>query len=145
MSRWRFAMTAVLVTSSFSWPFPAEACRASAFHRALIHNALPTPLPEGTFIAAVEFDAHSLATSPLHPIGVRARIIRVIQGEYRGRALIVRKPSWGSCDHPFQNGAVGFIVGRPVGYEQGLLVVHPIEVPAHSGFRLPDGFQLPAE
>ena len=124
---------------------PALACRVAPSNPwALIHAALPNPLPSGAIVAEVEFDRDSLSnTQLLHHPGVRARVRRVIQGHYRGSSLIVRRTGmWTDCDRPAANGTSGLIVARPVGFESGVLVVEPILVPAQDRFRLPDGFQL---
>jgi hypothetical protein len=134
-----------LAASALFGASPATACRiAPSNPPAMIHAALPTPLPAGVLIAEVELRPEDVAS--YYPEGrVRARIVRLIQGDYRGSALIFR-PRNGlvtDCDRPGANGTSGLIVAIPTGYEEGVLVAEAIMAPRSEGFRLPDGFQLP--
>lgn len=123
-------------------PAGASACEAQDFETAIMHSALPTPLPAGTIIADVALDEGEAMA--LWEDGVRARIRRLIQGDYRGATLIVRQRVVTSCGlNPFANGRAGLIVARPVEMIAGELVVAPIEVDRMTGYRLPDGYQLP--
>ena len=115
--------------------------RAAAFFHGFIHNVLPSPLPAGTLIADVEI-ASDADAAELFRSGVRARIRRLIQGEYRGDILILRASTQHSCYFPFTNGRSGLIVGVPLAFEDDVLAVDPIEVGRNQHFRLPDGFQL---
>jgi hypothetical protein len=122
-------------------PGQARACMISDALETLIHDALPRPLPRGTIIANVTFESTSEAQ--LHGGGIRATVRRMIQGDFRGRTLIVRQRIISSCDDPFGNGRSGLIVSVPIGMENGMLVVAPILVSRLHRRRLPDGFQLP--
>lgn len=128
-------------------PGPAQACLTASSHLALIHSALPAPLPEGAIVAEVEIGAgdaplHLAAEGPLYSTGLSARVRRMIQGDYSGDTLILRPAHMTSCDNPFDNGRVGYVVGTVRGYEDGVLVLDPVTVRSGSGFRLPDGFRL---
>ncbi len=107
----------------------------------LIHDALPRPLPRGTIVADVAFDPSTARL--LNGVGMRARVRRMIQGDYRGRTLIVRQRVMSSCDDPFGNGSAGLIVAVPVDMQNGVLVVAPILVSRLDRHRLPDGYRLP--
>ena len=120
---------------------PAQACGDQRFFHGVIHDALPDPLPAGTLIAEVEFEADA-KPGDLFEQGLPARILRLVQGNYRGDTLIART-RWNSCFYPFTNGRRGLIVAIPLGLEDGRMVVDPIEVGRNQGFRLPDGFQIP--
>lgn len=133
----RTAAAAILLSS----PGEAAACLASSFFTALIHDALPTPLPEGAIVAEVAFESED--ERAVYAGGVRARVIRMVQGHYRGGHLIVRRAFRSSCSHPFLNGTSGLLVARAAGMEQGVLVVDPIEVSRSRGFRLEDRYRLP--
>jgi hypothetical protein len=118
----------------------ARACMAGDFMEALIHDALPSPLPARTIVAWVAFESGD--SRLLYSTGIRARVRRMVQGDFRGSHLLVRTSVETSCDDPFRNGRSGLIVGIPTGTEDGLLVVHPIMVSRYQRYRLPDGYQL---
>jgi hypothetical protein len=123
-------------------PGRAEACMIADAQEALIHSALPTPLPRGTIVADVLFeDANE---NRLHHDGIRVRIRRLIQGDVHGTTMIVRQRLQSSCDNPFANGTAGLIVAIPVETLAGETVVAPIAVTRIDRYRLPDGFQLRA-
>src|SRR4051812_19946762 len=92
----------VLAASALFGASPASACRiAPSNPSAMIHAGLPTPLPTGALIAEVELQPEDVAS--YFPEGrVRARIIRLIQGDYRGSALIFRPRNSivSDCDRP---------------------------------------------
>jgi hypothetical protein len=128
--------TALLVS-----PNPARACIAMDFMHVMMHDALPRPLPRGTIVADVAFE--STDDAQLRGAGIRARIRRMIQGDYRGDTLIIRQRIRTSCDAPFHNGAAGLIVATPIDMQDGVLVVSPITVNRAHQYRLPDGYQIP--
>ncbi len=117
-------------------------------HNAYIHDALPSPLPKGTFVAEVEFEPvpeQGATREVLWGTGIRARVHRVLQGDYRGNDVIARPTLLTSCDTIFGNGRAGLIVAIPRGLQNGTLVIDPITAPSADGYRLPDGFQVDAE
>ena len=73
----RLALWALLLAAA-----PAGACMTSSSHLALIHAALPSPLPEGAIVAEVEIetggtpDAHGGRRAALSA-GLRARVRRI--------------------------------------------------------------------
>jgi hypothetical protein len=117
----------------------AEACMIADAQEALVHSALPKPLPRETIIADVVFE--NADENRLHQEGVRVRIRRLIQGDVQGTTMIVRQRIRSSCGDPFANGTTGLIVAIPVEIRAGEIVVAPIDVTRGSGFRLRDGFQ----
>lgn len=123
-------------------PAAAEACGASPGF-ALIHSALPMPLPDGVFIAEVEIDRSTLRDYMGN--GVRARVTRVIQGDPEAADLLLRNSFITSCDAPLANGASGLLLGLPRGREGEVLIVDPITAHRIDGFRLADGFSVPLE
>ena|SRR5215217_7352607 len=140
----RFLST-LLTVAGTAWalvsPDSAVACPVSEAYVAIIHDALPTPLPAGTFVAEVSIDDGN--PDALFTSGVRARVLRRVQGADRGGVILLRKRSESSCSHPFDNGRRGFIVAVARGYQGGLLVVDPIEVSRRADHRLPDGYIVP--
>lgn len=111
---------------------PAVACRApwNGYAITVVRNQLPAKLPEDAFVARIEVEHPEGLWAELGR-GIRARMTRVVQGNYLGEEVIVR-------DHPSENvvvssscntvsfgSAAGYIVGRPVGYENGVLVIQP--------------------
>jgi hypothetical protein len=120
----------------------AQACPGTPGF-AVIHSALPRPLPEGVFIAEVEIDRTTLRS--YWGRGIRARVRHVVQGDPRVTRIILRNEVTTSCDAPLANGATGLILGLPRGRRQGVLIVEPITAHANDGFRLPDGISVPLE
>jgi hypothetical protein len=120
-------------------PQSAGACGASP-NFAVVHSALPTPLPAGAFIAEVEIETRD--SSKLNTTGLRARVVRAIAGARQGERIILRLTEISSCDAPFANGRSGLLVAIPRRRQGGALVVWPALVSRYDGFRLPDGFQF---
>jgi ABC-type thiamin/hydroxymethylpyrimidine transport system permease subunit len=121
--------------------FSAEAAIACGIHpapMALIHSALPTPLPAGTIIAEVE--AAPDEPQGMMSYGMRVRVRRMIQGD-ASLVLILRK-RLSSCDDVFGNGRTGFIIAVPIGNSEGIPVVSPFFVHRSVGYRLGDGFHI---
>jgi len=111
---------------------PATACRIRlpSAERSVIHSELPRNLPAGAVVADVELGSDDATWQRLNE-GARVRIRRMIQGDYRGEALIVRELGLMiTCYSPFPLGRSGFVVGKPVGYENGVLVIEPIWLPS---------------
>lgn len=126
---------------------PAWACGSGENVFAYIHSVLPTPLPSGTFIAEVEFEPRE--TDDMHGAIIgedhRAKIIRLVQGDFSGQDIIVRRDFETSCDVEFANGRRGLVIAEPLNIEDGVLVINPVMVMTLDGYRLPDGFQLPRQ
>jgi len=124
---------------------PLSACGRDDNLFAYIHDALPTPLPAGAFVAEVEFEPQETDDAHGAIVGdnVRGRIIRHIQGDYGGLEILVRRDFRTSCDAELSNGRRGLVVARPLGVEDGVLVIDPILVMPSQGYRLPDGYQFP--
>ena len=134
----RFIFPSIFV-AALMVPHLANACGASP-NLAIVHLALPNPLPAGAFIADVEIETRNARR--LYAGGLRARVRRAIAGASPGERIILRLTEESSCDAPFVNGRSGLLVGIPRNREHGALVVWPLLVSRYDGFRLPDGFQL---
>lgn len=123
---------------------PLSACGRDDNLFAYIHDALPAPLPTGAFVAEVEFEPQE--TDDVHGAilgdNVRGRVIRHIQGDYGGLEILVRRDFRTSCDAELSNGRRGLVVARPLGVEDGVLVISPVLVTPSDGYRLPDGYQF---
>jgi hypothetical protein len=108
---------------------PAMACRIWTPSAALsvIHAALPQPLPPGAVAFDVQFELIDGGWSALFT-GIRPRVRQVIRGNYSGDIVIVRDRAAirVTCYDPITNGGSGIILGMPVGYENGVLVLQPI-------------------
>jgi hypothetical protein len=135
--KWLRVAAALLVAGL---PAAADACGLSPGF-ALIHSALPRPLPQGLFIAQVEIDRSTISGYQSFA-GVRARVIKVIQGAAGTTAILLKPHEITSCDAPLRNGSSGFIVGIPRGVEGDVLVVEPLTADVRDGYRLPDGFSI---
>ena len=116
---------------------PALACGVDPPF-AIVHSALPTPLPTGAIIADVEFET---GDPRAYRQTVRARVRRMIQGPDTP-ILLLEPVRTNSCDAPFRNGRSGLIVAVLVDSRDGVPVARPIVVDMRDGFRLPDGYQL---
>ncbi|HEX8194281.1 MAG TPA: hypothetical protein VF552_15410 [Allosphingosinicella sp.] len=107
----------------------ADACRIyiPAADLSALHRTLPHPLPADLFVAEVQFERPDAGWNELRE-GTRARIERVIQGAYSGDMLIVRDSGAVrvTCYAPLRYGGAGIILGRPVGYENGQMVLEPV-------------------
>ena len=131
---------AVLAIGAVLLPVAADACMLAPAE-AIIHSALPKHLPANTFVGRV-------VIGPGDPLqmfegaGIRARVLRVIQGDRREKYVLLRRSHISSCDNEFLNGRAGYIVGVPHGRQGGLLVVDPITVSRREGFKLPENFEL---
>ena len=135
----RFILAA-LPAAAFLLPTPASAC---GIHpgSALIHNALPNPLPAGTIIADVEIAPEGAGPAPVVN-ATYARVRRMIQGE-AAPMLILRTGRRNSCKEPLANGRTGLIIAVPEGHQDGVPVARAIFAHSLDGFRLRDGYQLP--
>lgn len=139
--RWAHRLTAATLLTA-GLPVAAEACTLSP-GLALIHSALPAPLPQGLFIAEVEIDRSTVRE--FADARVRARVTKVIQGDADVSRLLLRAGFITNCDEPLANGSTGLLLGVPRGYEGGVLVVEPITARRINAYRLPDGFSVPLE
>jgi hypothetical protein len=104
-------------------PATAEACGGSG--AAYLSKAPPGWAPADAIVAEVEFDAALFQLRPNFDSPLRARIRRMIQGDYAGATLLVRVDPI-PCGSPFGHVMSGFLVGRPDGMEDGVLVVAPM-------------------
>jgi hypothetical protein len=96
----------------------------------VIHDEVPRSLASDVFVAEVQFEPADVGWSELLK-GIRASVVRVIQGQYRNNLLIVRDVLGPdeiriTCYSPMRNGGRGIIVGKPSGVENGSLVLKPI-------------------
>lgn len=138
--RVRLLTTALLV--ALVLPIAAHACENPDDTRALIHSALPTPLPDRAVVLEVTFRQGDWRG--LNGSGARVRVRHVIHGSIAGRYVLVRLgPFSSSCDYPFGNGRSGTIVGVVIGSEGGVDIVRPVFARRGSGFRLENGYQFP--
>ena len=118
-----------------------ELCPDRPRHLAIIHDALPRPLPRDTFVAEVSFPGTNV--TPLYQGGERARVKRVVQGDPAIREFLVERVLSDRCDKAFENGREGLVVVIPKDLPRGnQQKVEPIFVRRGDGFRLPDGFQI---
>ena len=110
---------------------PASACRTyiPSADVSVIHQELPASLPPDTLVADVQFERPDGGWPELFK-GARARVRRVIQGHYSGDVVIVRDAQIRiTCYDPIRFGGRGYILGKPVGYENGVLVLQPVFAP----------------
>lgn len=108
---------------------PVGACRiyTPSADLSVIHRELPRPLPSDLFVAEVQFERSDAGWAELRE-GARARIKRIIQGDYSGDVLIIRDAAEIriTCYAPVGYGGAGIVVGRPVGVENGHIVLEPV-------------------
>lgn len=128
MSRY---ISALFVALSPLAAMSADACRTYIPHADLsvIHQQLPKPLPSDLIAADVQFEDPEGGWAALSK-GTRVNVRRIIQGQYSGDAVIVRdRPPAGvriTCYNPIRFDGFGFIIGRPTGWESGVLVLQPV-------------------
>ena len=126
-------------------PAAADACLGSppGDGFAFIHSALPTPLPDGVFIAEVEIKRADAGRGWRSRF--RARVSKVVQGDSK-ISRIVLEPDWRtSCSSFFANGTSGLILGIPRGWKGKTPILAPIYVHGNDGYRLEDGYEVPIE
>jgi hypothetical protein len=108
---------------------PAEACRiyTPSANLSVIHRQLPPSLPSDVFVAEVQFEQADAGWAELRE-GTRARVVRVIQGNYSGEILVIRGTAEIriTCYAPVRYGGSGIVIGRPAGVEDGHMVLEPI-------------------
>jgi len=75
--------------------------------------------------------------------GLPATVRRVLQGSGAVRKLLLRLCTLSSCNHIFDNGHVGLVVGVAQGTHRGSLILEPILVARRDGFTLPKGYVVP--
>ncbi len=121
-------------------PAPAAACMELHYPLAMLHSALPDPLPAGAIVAEVE--AGPEATDEMLHDGMRVRVRRMLQGEAAAE-LILRVSGVTSCHAVLDDDWRGLIVAVPDGHRGGIPVAWPIFAERDSGYRLPEGFRLP--
>lgn len=97
----------------------------------VIWQQLPSELPKDAFVAHVKFKDPSAGWSELQK-GTRAQVNRVVQGKFKGKEVIVRDTVEIriTCYAPLRFGGSGYIIGKPIGYERGVLILQPIFKPA---------------
>lgn len=122
-------------------PGSAAACMMDPIPGAMMHSALPRPLPAGAIVAEIEADPDAIDLM-LVDGGIRVRVLRMIQGE-AASTLILRTNGLSSCDDVFGNGRRGLIIAIPAGHREGILIAMPIFADRNLGYRLPDGYRLP--
>lgn len=127
--RYNIALGSALVV--LAYPSDASGCPSPAGVVAIIHDAVPARIPEGTLVLNVVFEDGPAVQWGL----VEARIRRVVHGTFSGQSVLVRADRRTSCHYPFSNGRSGLIVGH-LREMDGVPVLHPLYVPRRTGFRL---------
>ena len=112
---------------------PASACRWIGNHRALIHSALPSVLPPEAIVLDVQIEGEN--SGDLYRDGLRARVRRVVSGDFDGAFVVVKLAGASSCDSPFENGSSGLIIGFWTPEE----TFSPVLVQQQYGFQLRPG------
>ena len=120
-------------------PGPAAACMMDPIPEAMMHSALPMPLPAGAIVAEVE--AAPDATDFMLADGLPVVVHRMIQGPPTPILILQGRP--GSCVSVFGNGRRGLVLAIPAGRHRGLPAAIPIWAQRRHGYRLPDGYRLP--
>lgn len=115
---------------------PASACLIAQSQEALIHSALPSPLPADAVVLDVVI--RSGDASSLYGSGLRVHVRRIVQGDVRGAEMLLRTPVETSCDVPFANGSSGLVVGYLSG-EGSEQTLSPVFVRRGDGFQIPVG------
>lgn len=123
------------VVSAIAIAQPASACLVAESQEALIHSALPSPVPADAVVLEVVVESGDVRS--LYGSGLRLSVRRIIQGDVRGAEMRLRTPVETSCDAPFANGSSGIVVGYLTG-EGSEQTLSPVFV------RRGDGFQIPA-
>ena len=131
---------AALPVAALLAPAPAAACMDLHLPVAMLHSALPDPLPAGAIVAEIE--AGPEADDNMLYDGMRVRVRRMLQGD-AAPELILRAASVTSCHWVLDEDRRGLIVAVPDGQQDGIPVAEPVFAERDLGYRLPDGFRLP--
>jgi hypothetical protein len=115
---------------------PASACLVAESQEALIHSALPSPVPADAVVLEVVVEPGDVRS--LYGSGLRLSVRRIIQGDVRGAEMRLRTPVETSCDAPFANGTSGIVVGYLTG-EGSEQTLSPVFVRRGDGFQIPTG------
>lgn len=124
------------VASAIAIAQPASACLIAESQEALIHSALPSPVPVDAVVLEVVVESGDVRR--LYGSGLRLSVRRIIQGDVRGAEMRLRTPAWTSCDAPFANGSSGIVVGYLTG-EGSEQTLSPVFVRRGDGFQIPTG------
>ena len=111
---------------------PAVACRSSNdnYWVTVVRSQLPAKLPADAFVADIQVEHPDSQWSEL-ATGVRAHVTRLVQGTFTGVDVIVRGQTlpnqfiMTSCGSYSFGGPAGYVIGTPLGYENGVLVIQP--------------------
>ena len=104
---------------------PALACRGPMLHRYYVLNAPPAPAPPDALVLEI---AHGRLSPDRRPYrAFTARVVRVLQGRYRGSMVIVEPIGGTSCTYPseFPEGPRRFVVGQLVLGKDGVRRLRP--------------------
>lgn len=123
-------IAAIAVAGLVGFASPASACRWTGSHRALIHSALPPILPAKAVVLDVEVERAD--ADSLYREGLWARVRGVVSGDFDHERVMLRLEGRGSCDHPFENGAAGMVVGFSMPDDS----FYPLLVQQQNGFQL---------
>jgi hypothetical protein len=119
----RAGLIVMLVLAPSLWSAPALACRVASNQTALLHETLP-PLEPGMVAAEVEILDGRERRELFDPID--ARIVRMIEGDFKGGTLRMTFTVVSSCDSFPQLGERGIAVGVVVGETDEVLSISPM-------------------
>jgi hypothetical protein len=114
------------------WSQPLLACRGLFAESYVVNAKPPAALPAGAIVLEVKL---KMMPDPYQQFWkmkpIRATVLRVVQGEYRGREITLSMPSITSCDQLASGGSDqralrGFVVGRLLKTSSGGVVLNPI-------------------
>lgn len=121
-------MRLLLLLLAAAFPATAQACAVPANQTHLLHERLPR-LPGPNVIAAEVVIGGGIWSATESK--TEARIVRMIQGRYRGRSLWIDLSRMSSCDVQPQAGQRGFLVGYILSSANGTLLIQAIPGPPH--------------
>lgn len=112
---------AALILLLLAAPTTALACRGAEFEKGLLHRTLPRLTPDQVAVEVV-----ITGRSGEGVLTIEAEVIRVLQGGYDGRRVLIRPEFVTSCDRFEEIGARGIVIGRATQTSGNELVIDPV-------------------
>jgi hypothetical protein len=123
---------AIVLCATGFWSQPLLACRGVFAESYVVNAKPPAAIPAGAIVIEVRL---KMTPDPYQQFWkmkpIRATVLRVVQGQYRGRQITLSMPSFTSCDQLASGGVdrrslQGFVVGRLLKTPSGTVVLNPI-------------------
>jgi hypothetical protein len=125
-------ISAIALCAASFWSQPLLACRGVFAESYVVNAKSPVEVPAGAIVLEVKL---RMTPDPYKQFWqmkpIRATVLNVVQGQYRGRQITLSMPSITSCDQLASGGVDkrslrGFVAGRLLKTSSGGFVLTPI-------------------